>query len=90
MESEGVSSIQAILDANRSMWIASNIIFWGGGILLSIYIRKINSFTLIETLLASVGLKKYKRNWKMNLGHFLLIAVPLGLMTYAITSQHAI
>ncbi len=62
------------------------VIFWGGAAALSLYIKKVNNLTYKETLLAAVGLKKFKRNWKINLGHFLVIVIPLGLMSYVISS----
>jgi len=66
------------------------LIFWGGSIFLSIYIKKVNNLSFVETLLAAVGLKRIKRNWIINIWHAFVIVVPLGLMAYVITNGNII
>jgi hypothetical protein len=85
MENEGITNILNIIDENRGVWNFAMFLFWGGVILLSLYIKKVNNLTYSETLLAAVGLRKVKRNWIINLGNVLVIVIPLGLMAYVIS-----
>ena len=56
----------------------------------SLYIKKNNELTYYETVLAAIGVKKIKRNWIINLGHFFVITIPLGLMAYVFISYKTI
>ena len=86
MNNDVATNMTKAIEANQLMWNSGLIIFLIGSILLALYIRKINKFTLLETILAITGLKKYQHNWKMNIAHILVIIVPLFLLTYAVTS----
>jgi hypothetical protein len=90
MENEGITNIQNIIDANRGVWNLAMFIFWGGAALLSLYIKKVNNLTYGQTILAAVGLKKFQRNWIINLGNALVIVIPLGLMVYVISNGNSI
>jgi len=88
MGDEGITNLDIFLETNRVAWILSNFIFWSGAAALSLYIKKVNGFTVLETLKAAAGLKRFKRNWKINLGQLLVLAVPMSIMLYSINSTN--
>jgi hypothetical protein len=83
-------NIGSLIEANQWIWSLAMTIFWVGAIILSIYIKKVNDLTYPETFMVAAGLKKFKRNWKINVGQFLVMVVPMGLMAYVISSGGSI
>jgi hypothetical protein len=83
-------NIGSLIEANQWIWNLAMTIFWVGAIIISIYIKKVNDLTYPETFMAAAGLKKFKRNWKINVGQFLVMVVPMGLMAYVISSGGSI
>ena len=81
-----MTNIQTVFEANQGVLNLAFFMFWGGAVLLSLYIRKVNDLSYSETLLAALGLRKIKRNWIINLGGVLVTVVPLVLMVYVISS----
>ena len=81
-------AIGEAIQANPLAWNSAMLIFWGGAVFLAYLIKRENSFTAYEALLAIVGLKKFKRTWYINVMHFLVIAVPLALMYYVMSNAH--
>ena len=88
MESQGITNLDAFLEVHRTAWILSNCFFWSGAALLSFYVKKVNGFTYLETLRAAAGLKRFNRNWKINLGQLLVLIIPLGIMAFSINSSN--
>ena len=88
MDNEASILIHNAIEANQFIWYLAIFLFLLGTVLLSLYIKNVNNFTYIETLLASAGLKKYKRNWKIIIAHILVIIVPVLLMAYVVTSYN--
>jgi len=87
MENGGLVSIQNAIDANRGIWNLSIFVFFGGTALLSLYIKKVNNFSYLETLLVALGFKRFKRNWKINLSIFLIIFISLALGSQALSGN---
>ena len=87
MEHEAPLRITKAIAANPHLWNLAIFLFICGVFLLSLYIKIINNFTFMETVLAATGFKKFKRNWVVNIAHALVIIVPLFLMTYVIISH---
>lgn len=77
MENNNISIINQIIEANPFLYYFSQIWFWSGVIILALYIRKHNNLTILDTLKAIVGMKSINRNWIINLGHLLVLGVPL-------------
>lgn len=86
MGTEAATRISDAIAANQLIWNLALFIFVCGVVLLSLYIRKINNFTIMETVQASAGFRKHKRNWVVNIIHALIIIVPLLLMADVVTS----
>lgn len=63
------------------------VVFFSGSIALSLYMRRVNDLTYRETFLVATGFLRCKRNWKINVGHFLLFVIPAAIVFYEIESR---
>ena len=83
---EVASIFENAIQANQFEWNLGLAIFAFGIFVLSWMVKNGNNFTFTETVLATLGLKKFKRTIAINIVHVLTIIIPLVLMAYAVTS----
>ncbi|TVV45412.1 hypothetical protein [Thalassolituus sp. C2-1] len=63
------------------------VVFFVEVIALSLYIRRVNDLTYRETFLVATGFLRCKRNWKINVGNFLVFVIPSAIIFYEIESR---
>jgi len=63
------------------------VVFFVEFIALSLYVRRVNDLTYRETFLVATGFLRCKRNWKINVGNFLVFVIPSAIIFYEIESR---
>ena len=89
MENEALVNMQLAIEDHPILWSLAIFVFIVGATSLGLYIKKLNRFTYGEAMLAAMGLKKFQRDWKINVGTAVVFVVPLVLMYFVISDHHA-